>query len=224
MPENSLSPMSKSSLPRRLVLSYASPDSYAPLSRGILAKLGYMIVSPEEFEEIAEELECDQPDLRIVEERNLPDVPENWGTPVPIIVLSGRHGVVGADRRIAGAIKRPAGIHELYRLMQQVLEDKPRSTPRVATDLPATATYSGREWPVNLLSLSENGCLIRSEEPMLLGARVNLRFKLSGDDSLELESEVGYQLLPDLGLIFHTTVPAQRAAISRFVESTLLSR
>jgi hypothetical protein len=209
------------SLPRRLVLSYAPPEAFASMTRAILAKLGYAIVAPEDYEPLAEQMDRDQPDLRIVDERSLSDVPEDGRTPVPIIALTGRHGVAGCDLRIAGAIKRPAGIHELYQLMQQVLEDKPRATPRVPTHLPATAAYRGCEWSVSVLSLSENGCLIRSAKELLLGSRVELRFQLPNGEPLELDSEIGYQLVPDLGLIFHATLPAERAAISRFVETAL---
>jgi hypothetical protein len=191
------------------------------MCRVLLAKLGYSIVPPEEFEALAEEMDRDQPDLRIVDERGLSDLPEDGRTPVPVIVTTGRHGVVGADTRIVGAIKRPAGIHDLYRLMQQVLEDTPRSTPRVPTHLPARVAYRGREWSVSVLSLSENGCLIRSPEPLLLGARIELRLQLPHGEPLTLDSEIGYQLVPDLGLIFHATRPAERAAISRFVDTAL---
>jgi hypothetical protein len=75
-----------------------------------------------------------------------------------------------------------------------------------------------------VLSLSESGCLIRSPETLLLGSRIELRFRLPHGESLELNSEIGYQLVPDLGLIFHATVPKEREAISRFVNTALLAR
>lgn len=225
MMENALPPgsTSGSTLPRRLVLSYAPPEAFASLSRAILGKLGYAIVTPEEFESLAEEWDRDQPDLRIVDERNLQELPEGGRSPVPIIVLTGRQGVTGADPRIAGAIPRPAGLHELYRLMQQILEDAPRSTPRIPTHLPATIVVRDREWPVSVLSLSENGCLIRSPESLLLGSRVSLQLQLPHAHLLELDAEVGYQLVPDLGLTFHATTPTDRLVLSRFVETALLA-
>jgi hypothetical protein len=192
------------------------------MSRAILAKLGYTILTPEEFENIAEEMDCDRPDLRIVDERNLPEVPEDGGCSVPIIVLTGRYGVTGADQRIAGAVKRPAGLHELYRLMQQILEDTPRTAPRVATHLSATVHSGEREWTVAVLSLSENGCLIRSSETLLLGSSVRLGFELPDTGPLEFAAETGYQLVPDVGLIFHAASPANREAVSRYVDAALL--
>ena len=66
------------------------------------------------------------------------EVPDDDPESLPIVVLTGRHGVTGADQRIVGAIRRPAGMHELYRLIQQVMEETPRSTPRVPTHLPVS--------------------------------------------------------------------------------------
>jgi hypothetical protein len=210
------------SLPRRVVLTHATEDSFTPMSRAILAKLGYTIVTPEEFEVVAERLDRDRPDLRIVDERSLPEVPEDGGCSVPIIVLTGRYGVTGADQRIAGAVKRPAGLHELYRLMQQILEDTPRTAPRVATHLSATVHSGERKWTVAVLSLSENGCLIRSPETLLLGSSVRLGFELPNTGPLEFAAETGYQLVPDVGLIFHAASPANREAVSRYVGAALL--
>jgi len=221
-PMSELPALIDSSLPRRLVLSDVPPEAFAGLARSILAKLGYQIVGPNEFAEVATERGVDRPDLRIVDERTLANVDEDGGPPIPIIVLTGRHGVTGADPRIVGAIKRPAGLHELYRLMQQVLEDRPRAAPRIPTHFPASASREGRQWTVQVLSLSENGCLIRSSEPLLLGSRVGLRFSLPRAGSLELAAEVGYQLIPDMGLIFHATPAPVRNAISGYVTQALI--
>ncbi|MGH0031277.1 MAG: PilZ domain-containing protein [Myxococcota bacterium] len=209
-----------SSSPHRFLLSHAPPEAYAPMTRAILAKLGYAILVPEEFERVAGEADV-RPVLRIVDERQLAEVPDE-SDPLPIIVLAGRHGVTGADGRIVGAIKRPAGMHELYRLIQQVTEETPRSTPRVATHLSARCRKDGREWSATVLSLSENGCLIRSPEPLLLGTRVDLEFALPREGGLQLEAEMAYQLLPDVGLIFHGIPTTQRQAIGRFVMGALV--
>ncbi len=131
--------------------------------------------------------------------------------------------MTGADPRIAGAVRRPAGMHELYRLIQQVTEDTPRSTPRVATHLPARCRRGGAEWGATVLSLSENGCLVRSPEPLLLGGRVDVSFALPHVGRLELEAETAYQLLPDLGLVFHATPASERAAIASYVTKTLMA-
>lgn len=216
-----ITPPAETSLPRRLVLTDAPPESFTGLSRSILANLGYQIVTPEEFDSASNHIEFDRPDLRIVDERSLISIDDDSGPPIPIIVLTGRYGVTGADQRIVGALKRPAGLHELYRLMQQVLEDTPRVAPRVPTHISATAIRAGKQWTVAILSLSESGCLIRSSESLLLDAKIVLRFSLPKFGLIEIRADVGYQLIPDLGLIFNSTPPPVREAIASFVEGAL---
>lgn len=207
-------------LPHRVLVSHAPPEAYAPMTRAILVKLGYAILLPEELETCDPERSKLRPSVRLVDERQLGEIPDD-GQSIPIVVLSGRHGVSGADTRIAGAVRRPAGIHELYRLIQQLTEDTPRATPRVATHLPARCGQRDAEWGVTILSISENGCLLRSPEPLLLGARVALRFTLPGAGLLDLQAEAAYQLLPDVGMIFDSTPAHDREAIADFVTKTL---
>jgi hypothetical protein len=209
-------------LPQRILVSHAPPEAYAPMTRPILAKLGYAILMPEEFEQVAGGSKDLQPVVRIVDERQLGEVPDDSGA-LPIVVLTGRHGVTGADSRIAGAVRRPAGMHELYRLIQQVTEDTPRATPRVPTHLPVSCLKDGREWRAKVLSLSENGCLVRSPEPMLLGSHFEMIFVLPREGELRLEGEAAYQLVPDVGVIFHALPTSQRNAINRYVLQTLAS-
>jgi len=213
--------MEARTLPKRLLVTHAGPEAYAPMARVILAKLGYKIVEPDEFAEAAAELGLERPHLRLVDERTLADVEAEEDPPVPIVVLCGRYGVTGADPRIVGAIRRPAGLHEIYRLVQQVLEDTPRSTPRVPTHLTARCRRNGREWRGAVLSLSENGCLLRSPETLLLGSRIALGFELPRAGSIEVDAEIAYQLVPDLGVIFNATSPGVREAIGGYVTAVL---
>jgi len=208
-------------LPQRLLVTHAAPEAYAPMARAILSRLGYRIVEPDEYPAVAAELGLERPHLRLVDERSLADVEDEEDPPVPIVVLCGRHGVTGADPRIVGAIRRPAGLHEIYRLVQQVLEDTPRSTPRVPTHLAARCKRDGREWRGAVLSLSENGCLLRSPEPLLLGSRIALGFELPRSGPVEVDAEIAYQLVPDLGVVFNATSPGVREAIGGFVTSVL---
>ena len=208
-------------LPRRVLVTHAAPEAFLPRTRAILTRMGYAIVDPDEFGNLVDSGSCLRPDLRIVDERSLGEVPEESGGPVPIVVLSGRHGVTGADPRIVGAVRRPAGLHELYRLVQQILEEIPRTSPRVPTHLPARCAYRGREWQGSILSLSENGCLMRSPEPLNLGAALELSFGLPRHGRLSVGGEVAYQLIPDLGLVFTGTKRADREAIARFVSEAL---
>lgn len=211
-----------SALPHRILLSHAPAEAFAPMTRVILGRLGYAILLPDDLDAIGPAGEAVRPSVRLVDERQLGELPDELD-PIPIVVLSGRHGVSGADPRIAGAVRRPAGMHELYRLIQQLTEDTPRSTPRVATHLPARCRRGGSEWSVTMLSLSENGCLVRSPEPLLLGGRVEISFSLPHVGRLDLEAETSYQLVPDVGLVFHATPASERAAIASYVTKTLMS-
>ena len=206
--------------PHHIIVSHAAPDAYAPMTRPILAKLGYAILLPEEHESLRGVRDLSPPILRIVDERQLAEIADE-SPPLPLIVLTGRHGVAGVDSRIIGAVRRPAGMHELYRLIQQVTEETPRSTPRIPTHLHARCRRDGREWGCTVLSLSENGCLVRTPEPLLLGARLELSFSLPRTGAIEIEAESAYQLVPDIGLIFHAIPARQREAIAGFVTATL---
>jgi len=205
----------------RVLLSHAPPQAYSAMTRVILGKLGYLILMPEELESL-DASEPLRPVLRLLDERQLAELPDE-DDGIPIIVLTGRHGVTGADARIAGAVKRPAGMHELYRLIQQLTEDTPRSTPRVATHLSARCFNKGREWKATVLSLSENGCLVRSPEPMLLGGRIDLCFELPRQGSIQIEAETAYQLVPDVGMIFSGAPAPAREAIGSFIAQTLIT-
>jgi len=203
---------------RRLLVTHAQPEAFAPLARSILARTGYRIVSVEELDQLPPSIGLRRPDLRLVDERRLGEVPEDGeGGSVPIILLTGRHGVSGVDPRIVGAVARPAGLHELYRLVQMVLEESPRNTPRVPTHLSARCRRDGREWTASILSLSENGCLLRCTEPVTLRTEVELEFALPRSGSLWTPAEIAYQIPPDLGLVFYSTPAAVRRSIAEFV-------
>ncbi len=214
--------MSASESTSRIILAHAGREAFSDMSRSILSRLGYLIVRPEEFDDCAESLGCDCPDLRIVDERSIAEIPDDAYSTVPIIVLTGSHGVSGADPRIVGAIQRPAGMHELYRVIQEVLEDVPRSTPRLPVHLKAHCSRDGCEWTGAVLSLSEGGCLLRSTAPQNLGVTFTLRFSLPRTGPLVLDAEVTYQLVPDLGLTFQSTSPTDRESITNFIQRSLL--
>ena len=127
---------------KRVLISHAGPEAYAPMTRVILAKLGYLVLMPDEAASIRDLADA-RPLVRLLDERQMAEIPDD-GDGIPIILLTGRHGATGADPRIAGAVKRPAGMHELFRLIQQLTEDTPRSTPRVPTHLSARCRSDGR--------------------------------------------------------------------------------
>jgi hypothetical protein len=75
-----------------------------------------------------------------------------------------------------------------------------------------------------VLSLSENGCLLRSAEVPSLGTRLDMSFSLPRTGVLHLDAEIAYQLVPDLGLVFNGTSPGVRGAIKGFVQDALANR
>lgn len=215
----------QSLLPQRMLIAHARPEAFGQRTQAIMSRLGYEIVSAEDYEaRYPDDADRPRPDLRIVDERRLGEVFEADGeASIPMIVLTGRQGVTGADSRIVGAVKRPAGLHDLYRLVQQVFEDTPRATPRVPTHIRTHCRRRGLEWDASMLSLSENGCLLRTPEAVPLGSEIDLCFELPSIGPIELKAETAYQLIPDLGLIFSGLTPDVRSAISNFVTDTLLN-
>jgi hypothetical protein len=203
----------------RVLVSHAAPEAFAPFTLSILAKLGYAIFEPDAWALRADDY--DRPDLYLVDERRLGEVEDDGGPEIQIVALTGRHGVTGVDPRIVAAVPRPAGVHELYRVLQQALEENPRESPRVPTHLPARCRREGREWRTSILSISESGCLMRSPGDLVLGARIEVDFDLPRCGRLQLEGDVAYQLVPDIGVVFHAAPPQARQAIQLYVGEAL---
>ena len=206
---------------RRWIVSLARPNAYVPRARTILSRLGYSIVAIEDWQD-SPELLRHAPELCLVEERRLDDLPcDRDFEKVPIIALTGRAGITVSDPRVIGGIPVPAGLHELYRVLQQGLEEHPRFSLRVPTAIPARIRQRDREWTAPLLSLSENGCLVRSEEPLALDTPMEITFDLPRLGQVSTRAEPTYQLLPDTGVVFERTTPGHRRSIQVFVEQHL---
>jgi hypothetical protein len=211
-------------LPRKRLVAYAHRGAFAPWSLRILAKLGYEIQLAEELDALASAstLQTQRPDLWIADERRVAEVPDDAESRgIPLVVLTGRTGAVGGNPRVAAAVRRPAGLHDLYRVFQELREDRPRGALRVATHLPARCRQDDREWTGSVVSLSENGCLLRSGEALPLGSHLDIEFPLPKVGLVETEAEAAYQLPPDLGLVFHATTSEARTAISEYVIDAL---
>ena len=219
--------MHEAPLWKRTIVHHGSRDALGPQTDVIMSRLGYRMVLPDTFARMCEENPMQRADLLLVDERRLGEVladsEDAAGPVVPIVLLTGKHGAIDTDPRVVGAIKRPAGLHDLYRLVQQIFEDKPRSTPRIATQLSARCERGDRNWEGRVLSLSENGCLMRSTEAITLGQRIQLEFSLPGTGSICLDAEAAYQLLPDVGLVFSSVAPSHRKTLEQFVTQSILS-
>ena len=204
----------------RLVASYASARSYSPLALKILPKIGYELVPIEHYADMA----CRPPDVQVAEEGRLAEIFETTATQaIPTVVLTGWRGAPPQvdGKIVVGAVRAPAGLHELYRVLQQALEELPRTVPRVPTRILARCRRDTMEWDARILSLSENGCLVKTSLVPPLGAMLQLTFKLPDGTEVETQASASYQVLPQLGLVFHATRPELRRAIATYVTHEL---
>lgn len=213
--------MSLRPLTQRVVHAYARKGAFVDKTIPILGRLGYRILSAESDAEAL--AAAGEPELLIADEAHIDALLEGEaGQGLPIVLLSGRHGVTRDASNIVGAIRRPAGLHDLYRVIQQVFEDTPRTTPRVPTDLRVECGRNGESFAGALLSLSENGGLLRCETDLPLGACFQMHLDLPEVGPLEVRAEAAYQLVPDLGVVFSGLDPSARVAIGDFVSGVLL--
>jgi hypothetical protein len=211
----------QSSGARRLVVSVARSSAFVPLARAILGRIGYAIVPLDEWaaSPVLQEL---SPECALVDPARFGELPTDRPFDrMPLILITGREGAVLDDPRVLGAVQRPAGLHELYRLLQLAIEEHPRCTPRVPTNLPARVMRDEHSFTGSVLSLSENGCLLRTPEPVPLGSQLQIAFDLPQGGRIETEAQTSYQLMPDLGLVFERTHALDRQAIQSFVERQL---
>ena len=68
-----------------------------------------------------------------------------------------------------------------------------------------------------ILSISENGCLLRSPESLEVGRRVRLQFELPQIGSIDVEGEVVYLQGRDIGVVFRSFAVGAPDAIAAFV-------
>ncbi|MBW2313369.1 MAG: PilZ domain-containing protein [Deltaproteobacteria bacterium] len=205
--------------PPRLVALYAGARAFSPLALTILPKIGYQLIPVERYAELA----ARPPDVQIVEEQRLSEIYETTAaSSIPTIVLVGWRGAPEVDGKIVvAAVRSPAGLHELYRVLQQALEETPRAVPRVETRLRARCRRDTMEWDARVISLSENGCLLKTSVVPPLGAMVDVSFELPDGGKIETQASASYQVMPQLGLVFHATRPEYRRAIASYVTHEL---
>jgi hypothetical protein len=196
--------------PRLCIASHAADSDYAPTSRVLLWKLGYELVAPDE---------TSSPALRIVRDDRLAEVAESPNA--PIILLTRDRRAKQRDPRVTGALHRPAGLHELYRLIQAALEEHPRSVPRVATLLRATAAAETKRFELAVTSISESGCLVTSLKLPLHGTRLDLEIELPWGERLATPALVAYEQGECLGLVFHGITLGARKKVSKAVMELL---
>jgi hypothetical protein len=138
-----------------------------------------------------------------------------------VLLLTGEVRVPCRDRRVIGTVCRPAMLKDLYPILQRALEDTPRIAARTPTELPGRCTHSDRRWMGAVVSLSERGCLFRTNETMATDQRLNLLFPLPLGQMITARARVIGQQGPSVGMVFDDMAPPAREAVAQFVEHRL---
>ena len=195
---------------RRCIASHASESDYAPTSRVLLWKLGYDLVPAEDAE---------APELHVVREDRLGEIP--MSAREPIILLTVGRNRRPSEPRFVGRVRRPAGLHELYQLIQAALEETPRSVPRVPTSLEALATGEGQQWKLVVESFSENGCLVSGDALPALETVLELDIELPWGERVSASGVAAYEQGGKLGLVFNGITLAARKSLAKVVTKLL---
>jgi hypothetical protein len=208
-----------------VIASHTTPRGILRETHLALEALGYCLVAHANTEGQALDdnaLECD---LRLVDEREVGLIPTPAEDPdTPIVTLTGPRPKSFEDPRVVGSIRRPARLLDVYHLLQEALEKTPRSSPRVTTQLPARCIRSDRRWPGAVLSLSTNGCLLRSQTDIERGMQINLQFALPRGGVITIRAQCVYLVGNDAGLVFRSTSEEDLETITDYVIDQLIDR
>lgn len=197
-----------------------APDrAFAPGVQTALVRLGYNLISSRTASRQRTRGVL-RPELRIVDDREL----ERLGADrdeLPTILLIGARSDTELSARLLGAVKRRARLSDLYRLLQEHLEEQPRSVPRVGDTLPARATRGVEAWTGAIRSISEKGCFLQSSAPLRSGSRVELCFPLARRGLVQLPAQPSYQNAEGTGLVFDGLPDSTREALADYVTARL---
>ncbi len=201
----------------RVILSLSPPQSYLPLARLKLSQVGYSILSEDRWESHYANVRR-APDLVIVDAERANEL---GGLP-GILLYAPRQNVPWAASAV-GSIERPAGFHDLYRLVQAALEPNPRATPRVPTSIPARIRGASGVAEAQVVSLSRGGCLLRRENPPDPGEEIAFEFDLPRCGTLEIVGRTVYRRAHEAGLVFRNLSAPASQGIQSFVEERMLA-
>ncbi len=204
---------------RRTIASYVSYGAVEPDALRALRSLGYEIVAAgTPSAKAGQQIHAD---LRIVDEERLGQVTGEASAPVPIILLTREPAPLPADRRVIASLTRPAPFQELYAAIQKTLEPTPRRHPRITTALPARCAYGDRTCTGVVISLSEDGCLLRNPEELPWEREVDLQFPLPRAGLISTRARQVNRSGKELNLEFQDLASASRLAISQYVMDRL---
>jgi hypothetical protein len=193
-------------------------------TRLALDALGYRLVESGHAEPglDGEAPDCD---LRLVDDDQIELIPSPDDDPdTPVIVLIGTRPAPVEDRRVLGSIRRPAHLQPLYSMLQDALELTPRSSPRIATELPARCVLSDRRWPASVLSLSTTGCLLRSDAALEEGVQLSLQFVIPAQDVITTRARCVSLGAEGAGLVFSGSSMYGRESITHYIVDRLTER
>jgi hypothetical protein len=192
--------------------------AFAPNVRKAMERLGYNLVEVDAHDTAR------TPDLRIADDRHPESLPCSTLDPrTPIVLLTGASGSIH-DPRVVGRVRRPAGLADLYRVVQQAVETHPRSAPRVDTKLSARIVRRDQGWPGVVMTLSERGCMAHTTEAMVQGDRVHLHFTLPEFGLIDICARVVWSRGQCAGLVFTDADHRLRSAIDHYVGDRLANR
>jgi hypothetical protein len=159
------------------------------------------------------------PDARFVAAGRLSRLPTE--AIEPVVLFGGLRSKDAEDPRVIGIVERPAGLDELYRLLQIGLEETPRAVPRITASIPARSIREGIDAPGAIMSLSEKGCLLRSTVKLPGEGALKLQFTLPGRGLIDTWAEPRSDAGRELGLVFDDLPDATRFAIADYVTTSL---
>jgi hypothetical protein len=140
-----------------------------------------------------------------------------------LVIASPRQSALD-DPRVYAQTPRPGRLGPVYNMLQNALEQTPRCTPRIPTQLSARCIRSDRRSIGAVLSLSEGGCLLRTRETLRKGSKVDLQFALPSYGLISTPAECRYMRRGHAGLAFAAPPPDVRYTIAHFVTHQLASR
>lgn len=204
----------------RVTVAVHAPDrAFAPGVQTALVRLGYNLISSRTASRQRTRGVL-RPELRIVDDRQVERLGANEDE-LPTILLVGARAEAELTAQVLGAVKRRARLSDLYRLLQEHLEEQPRTVPRVGDTLPARATRGVEAWTGAIRSISEKGCFLQSSAPLRSGSRVELCFPLAREGLVQLPAQPSYQNAEGTGLVFDGLPDATREALADYVTARL---
>ena len=152
------------------------PRSLAPRVYRALQALGYSLSDrAAKSDRIEPNLQADvaASAIWVVDESRIDEMPEIGDAQILLIGSPQRNP--STDPRILAHVIRPARLSDVYSMIQGALESRSRRNPRVRTKLSARCLRADRCLIGAVLSLSERGCLLRTDESIQKGARLRSR-------------------------------------------------